>query len=533
MSDVVLYRKYRSRNFSEIVGQKHIVPILVESILQGKLAHAYLFSGPRGTGKTSIARLMAKAVNCANFENKHDVCNECEYCLSINQGSSIDIIEMDAASNRGIEEIRNLKESVNFMPSFLKRKVYIIDEAHMLTREAFNALLKTLEEPPEHVMFILATTESNKLPITILSRVQRYDFKLASSEELKAKLSTIISQEGFDTDNDALETLYVQSGGSFRDAESLLGKIISITSGKKITDNDIYKALGLVSEKEIEQFVSLILEGDSIKVLNYLDEMIQNGASISNLIDQVLEFIRKKSIESIKNNNNIAKLAKLTELFITVKREIKDFSDKRLIFEIELLKYLNAADLVYESTSATRSEQSRSVSKLELPSKREEKVSEAKTEKKVEESKPEKTTAANPEDFIEILKEECKTKYPRLRAIINTSEVDFTNGVLTIKNHHNINLEYLKKKDVQDFIRMTADKNLVKLHEIKMGVETVKPEVLDSNPAKAEKSTKLPAEKHSANPKQEAKEVKREVPPENRIEKKVEKDNSDLVEGIL
>ncbi len=510
MSDVVLYRKYRSRSFSEIVGQKHIVPILVESIIQGRLAHAYLFSGPRGTGKTSIARLMAKAVNCANFDNKHDVCNECEYCLSINQGNSIDIIEMDAASNRGIEEIRNLKEAVNFMPSFLKRKVYIIDEAHMLTREAFNALLKTLEEPPEHVIFILATTESNKLPITILSRVQRYDFKLASSEELKEKLSTIISQEGYAADNSALETLYSQSGGSFRDAESLLGKIISTTSEKTISNTQIYKALGLVSEKEIEDFVTFILEGDSLKVLSHLDLMIQNGASISNLIDQILEYIRKKTIEGIKKNTNIAKLVKFTELFITIKKEIRDFNDKRLIFEIELLKFLSNSHVGLNSSPVVQ------VSEIQKSEKQPEPNKEKKIDLgQVSPIKSEAPKTAESTDFIEILKEECRIKFPRLRAIINTSQVEFTNGVLTIRNHHNINIEYLKKKDLQNFIRTTAEENLVKLLDIKMEIGGLKPGV--------ENKTKI-----STN------EEKKVVPQESKVEKKkVNSDNTELVENIL
>jgi len=209
----VLYRKYRPQSFSEIKGQEQVIPLLIESIIKDKISHAYLFSGPRGCGKTTVARLMAKAVNCLNFKDQKDVCtvvkgNECTYCKSIDSGNNMDITEMDAASNRGIEEIRSLKDTVNFMPSFLKRKVYIIDEAHMLTKEAFNALLKTLEEPPEHVIFILATTESNKLPITILSRVTRFDFKFGEQNEIIEKLNYIVQQEDIHIDTEGLEMIY-------------------------------------------------------------------------------------------------------------------------------------------------------------------------------------------------------------------------------------------------------------------------------------------------------------------------------------
>ncbi|HJH07512.1 MAG TPA: DNA polymerase III subunit gamma/tau, partial [Fusobacterium ulcerans] len=214
---ITLYRKYRPKNFEEIAGQKEIVKTLKASLRNGKTSHAYLFTGPRGVGKTTIARLIAKGVNCLENGITDEPCNKCENCLSINDGSFMDMIEIDAASNRGIDEIRQLKEKINYQPSKGRKKIYIIDEVHMLTKEAFNALLKTLEEPPEHVIFILATTEADKILPTIISRCQRYDFKTLSPAEMKEKLGEISENEGVSVPDDVLDLIYENSGGSMRD----------------------------------------------------------------------------------------------------------------------------------------------------------------------------------------------------------------------------------------------------------------------------------------------------------------------------
>src|SRR5690606_4937043 len=226
----------------------------------GSVFHAYLFCGARGTGQTSIARILSGAVKCESDQNQYDVCNGWMNCVSIINEEALDNIEMDAASNRGIEEIRNLKDSINYLPTTLKKKVYIIDEAHMLTKEAFNALLKTLEEPPAHVVFILATTEAHKLPITILSRVQRYDFRLATKDEMVKKLKFILKEEGKKARDDGLDVIYAKSGGSFRDAESLLGKVISNTESKELDKEYIYKVLGIYSDDEVESFINALLQ---------------------------------------------------------------------------------------------------------------------------------------------------------------------------------------------------------------------------------------------------------------------------------
>ena len=255
----MLYTKYRSQKFSEIIGQKSIVQILKQSILENRVAHAYLFAGPRGTGKTSMARIMAKALNCTNPKDG-EPCGECPNCKAIQKSKFLDLIEIDAASNRGIEEIRDLKEKIGFLPVEGKYKVYIIDEVHMLTGEAFNALLKTLEEPPQNVIFILATTEAHKLPPTILSRAQRFDFKLANEEDLISKLKKILKEEGFEFETKALELIAQGAMGSFRDSETLLDKVLSgLKKGEKLLGAHIEEILGYTNSKYIDNLLDALV----------------------------------------------------------------------------------------------------------------------------------------------------------------------------------------------------------------------------------------------------------------------------------
>lgn len=268
---ITLYRKYRPKNFEEVAGQKEIVKTIKTSLRNGKTSHAYLFTGPRGVGKTTLARLIAKGVNCLENGITDEPCNRCENCLAINNGTFLDMVEIDAASNRGIDEIRQLKEKINYQPVKGRKKIYIIDEVHMLTKEAFNALLKTLEEPPEHVIFILATTEADKILPTIISRCQRYDFKTLSLNDMKEQLRFIGKNEGVDIPDDVLELIYESSGGSVRDAVSILERIMVTCLGEEITLEKSEEVLGVTSAKKMEEFLMEIKEKNYTKLVKTLD----------------------------------------------------------------------------------------------------------------------------------------------------------------------------------------------------------------------------------------------------------------------
>jgi DNA polymerase-3 subunit gamma/tau len=283
------YRKYRPQNFSQIIGQTNIVKILIGALKSESIAHAYLFSGPRGSGKTTTARILAKTINCTG---KKAPCEKCDNCINITQGKSLDIIELDAASNRGIDEIKQIIEKINYAPSQGKYKVYIIDEAHMLTKEAFNALLKTLEEPPVHAVFILATTEIHKIPPTILSRCQRMDFKRSSHADLKKYIKYIADSEKLSIDDGALNMIADAADGSLRDSATLLEQIASI-SLNKITKETVEFSLGLVMQKEILDFIENIFSGDLKNALKNIEDITYSGYNIGLFIQKNIEFLRK------------------------------------------------------------------------------------------------------------------------------------------------------------------------------------------------------------------------------------------------
>ncbi|MEK7519244.1 MAG: DNA polymerase III subunit gamma/tau, partial [Patescibacteria group bacterium] len=260
---LVLYRKYRPQNFSEIIGQEHVVQTLKNALQKGLISHAYLFSGSRGSGKTTIARLLSKAVNCEKLKGS-EPCNACSSCKEIQEGRAIDLIEIDAASHRGIDEMRELRDGIKFAPAKSKYKVFIIDEAHQLTKEAANALLKTLEEPPRHAIFILATTEIHKMIPTIISRCQRFDFRKLTIEEIIKRLELLAKKEKVNIEKAALELIALNSGGSLRDAESLLDQVLTfsgVLSGKgQIKAEDIKELLGLVEVRLVSQFCDYLVQ---------------------------------------------------------------------------------------------------------------------------------------------------------------------------------------------------------------------------------------------------------------------------------
>lgn len=316
-----IYRRYRPIDFDEVIGQKYIIQTIKNSIINDKVGHAYLFSGPRGIGKTTIARIVAKAVNCLNPQNGNP-CNECEVCKSINEGSSIDVIEIDAASNNGVDEMRNLLEKVNFLPSSFKKKIYIIDEVHMLSMSAFNALLKTLEEPPVHVMFILATTEPHKVPATILSRCQRYDFKPLTIEEIKSQLIKIKEIEGINIDNEGLEVVAEAAEGGMRDALSIMDQVFAY--GKEvITAEDVNNITGRVSVNDIIKLVKTINDSKVSDALDLANDILNTGKEVNTLISSMLTLCRDIVLYQNVKNATSNKYIYNQENFIELTRSIK------------------------------------------------------------------------------------------------------------------------------------------------------------------------------------------------------------------
>ncbi len=362
---LALYRKYRPQTFEEVVGQDHIVKTLINQIKFDKISHAYLFTGSRGTGKTSIAKIFARAINCANLKNGSP-CGECEVCKSL-EGTNIDVLEIDAASNNGVDEIRDLREKVKYPPVVGKYKVYIIDEVHMLSISAFNALLKTLEEPPKQTVFVLATTEVHKLPATILSRCIRFDFKLVSLDVLTNHLKNILSQEKVKFDDTAINVIARAGEGSVRDTLSIADRCVSF-AGDNLTYQKVIDVLGVSERDTLIQISDLMINKDIGNTLVELDKVLSGGKSplvfsndlISYFRDLLLIYsLKEKSreivvvkddiFEKMKNqavDKNYGDILKAIEVLSSVEQELRYSAQPRIVLETAIIKIINEASLV-------------------------------------------------------------------------------------------------------------------------------------------------------------------------------------------
>ena len=411
MAYQTLYRKYRPKTFELVYGQDVIVKTLKNVIKNDKLSHAYLFTGPRGTGKTSSAKLFAKAINCLNNKDG-DACNECENCKSFNNNSNPDIIEIDAASNNGVDEIREIKNKVSLVPSMSKYKVYIIDEVHMLSIGAFNALLKTLEEPPEYIIFILATTEPQKIPATIISRCQRFDFKSISHDKMKQCLENIISKENITIDDGAIEEIINNSKGGMRDAIGLLDQA-SAFCNNNITANDIEELSGNISIKQIRTFLSNIMQKEYNVIFDTISNYSSNGKDFALICEKIINYIRegilyKKKINIDKipdEDKNIFDKLSDTDLYDLIDYlsdtlvKVKNSYQKELTFEVQMIQMIDK--IFNKESNVSRETLHNEPIKIDVP--RETSIKERKSNNEISENK-----VANADVPRETLKSENK-----------------------------------------------------------------------------------------------------------------------------
>lgn len=485
MEYISLYRKYRPRTFSDVVGQEVVVKILKNSILNNKISHAYIFSGPRGTGKTSIAKIFSKAVNCLNTTDG-DLCNNCENCLQ-NIDEEIDIIEIDAASNNGVDEIREIRNNVKLMPVHLKYKVYIIDEVHMLSTSAFNALLKTLEEPPKHVIFILATTEFNKIPSTVISRCQKFDFKKITIKQIEGRLKYILEKENKTLNDDVISLIAKLSDGGLRDAINTLDQVISLDK-ENITTDDVYNLIGDVSEQKIINLLENIVSGNIKETLKNINEYYEEGKNFINICERLQLLVR--NIIIFNNTDNYfdkeyeKKLLDFShieldyceemsnELFNLI-NELKRTNNQKIITEISFLKMClmkNKKENTIKSSTINATsniDSNNRQNQVEPIISQEEQNIEESSKKETDENKkikinnvfcgPSKELKNNFVKNYEKLKEYLSIK--EYNALVNLllkatpQIVTETNVLFTFKNNFDIVLFNNKIEEIQDLLR--------------------------------------------------------------------------------
>ena len=466
----VLYQKYRSGDFDEIKGQGHITKLLKNAIKGDQISQAYLFVGSRGTGKTSTARILAKAVNCKSIKKDGNPCNECEYCSSITSGRFLDLIEIDAASNRGIDQIRELKEKIEFSPSEGQFKVYIIDEVHMLTTEAFNALLKTLEEPPSHVIFILATTDVHKLPPTILSRCQRYDFRLGTDDEIRDLIKGIAKKEKITIEEGALDVIVQNAKGSYRDALSTLDVIYTGQEEKKneITLDEARSILGLPDFDSVMLLLKSLIEGNGGKSLSVIESLESKGVNLQQFTSYVLDILRKiltgkiqgklekefKFVEDV----DIKVIHKLINLFLEAENRIRYANNQALVLEM-IIPEMMKSGVGQDVEIVNKDVKKRIPPEAEKEDEGKKSKSEKKEKKGEKESKGEDVSVSEIEKKWDEFVNEIKPFNGHLYAFLGSANVlNFDNGTLFIEVPFQFHMERIEVPKSRNAISQTFQK---------------------------------------------------------------------------
>ena len=513
-----LYRQYRPKNFDELLGQDHITTTLKNQIQKENIGHAYLFSGTRGTGKTSAAKIFSRAVNCLNPIDGNP-CNECENCKGILEETIMDVIEMDAASHNSVEDIRDLREKVVYPPSKVKYKVYIIDEVHMLTKSAFNALLKTLEEPPKHLIFILATTEPERLPQTILSRCQRFDFKRITYQDLVLNMKNILKDINLDVDDDVLNLIARNSDGAMRDALSLLDKCISF-SGNKIGYEDAINILGMVNKDLIFNLIDDIRAKNLEKSLMSIDEIIQNGKDIHQFMKDIIIHFRNLMVAKSSNNSeNVLEIddldnykaqsksmdmdyiLKALEIFTEAESQAKWSSQPRILLELATIRLVNTEDepsllerlerLEKGMAPIKRTQEKPTPKKSNLANKEPIIEKRAKTEKAKEDIKKaeiiddgkELALQTVVEEWPNVLQQIKSSKISLYALIIEGELLSFDNNLLTIGylEGFGFHQQAVSKSDNNQFVNNLVSKYFNKNISVRFVMAGKKPQAKESN----------------------------------------------------
>ncbi len=522
MAVVALYRKYRSQKFKEILGQDHVCQTLINSLKNSRISHAYLFTGPRGVGKTSVARILAKAVNCTSI-SEGEPCDKCVTCQAIIGGRALDLIEIDAASNRGIDEIRELREKIKFAPTEGKYKVFIIDEVHMLTKEAFNALLKTLEEPPIHAIFILATTEVHRVPTTVLSRCQRFDFRRIGLDDLINRLDYIAKNERIEIDSQALKTIAETSEGGFRDAISLLDQLASYGE-KRVGIKEIRLVLGLSDLEAIENFIDCLNKNDIQGGISLINHLINDGYDLHQFTKSVIEILRKillvkiagsanlemseeriERIQKLAQSFSISRILQAIELFSAAEKEFKTSVFPQLFLEMSLVRLAMEGEeeperLVKKEVEGIIKEEAekemevKSQEKKEITKKKKVKV---KTESKKKEKKKEKSPTKEPSKKIlkgekepseywpEVIAE-VKSKNNSISAFLKVAEPEFKDNAVVLNFPYKFHKERIEDHKNRKIVEAALDKIYKKKYIIKCILKEKSKEDKDSKKDEAE-----------------------------------------------